>query len=187
MNLRLFLGTTDSRVSPVIDGQRMSTILTNNRVNSVITNYATDERVNSLTSDPTACQYVSKEIQLENGASSLKVLVAAHINKNCDIRAFYAINNEPGLEPIFVPFPGFDNINDRGEVIAVEDNDGQSDKLVVRTNTYGFDPQSIEYKDYNFTIDPLPTFRTYRIKIVLTSTNQVFVPRMKDLRCIALA
>ena len=187
LNLRLFLGTTDSRVSPVIDGQRMSTILTNNRVNSVITNYATDERVNSLTSDPTACQYVSKEIQLENGASSLKVLVAAHINKNCDIRAFYAINNEPGLEPIFVPFPGFDNINDRGEVIAVEDNDGQSDKLVVRTNTYGFDPQSIEYKDYNFTIDPLPTFRTYRIKIVLTSTNQVFVPRMKDLRCIALA
>jgi len=186
-NLRLRLGTTDSRVSPVIDGQRISAIFTSNRVNNVITNYATDERVNGLFTDPTACQYVSKEIQLENGASSLKVLVAAHINKNSDIRAFYAINDKPGFDPIFIPFPGYANLNDRGEVISVQDNDGSSDKLVPNTNTYGFNSQDIQFKDYTFTADQLPGFRSYRIKIVLTSTNQVYVPRIKDLRVIALA
>ena len=186
-NLRLRLGTTDSRVSPVVDGQRISAILTSNRVNSVITNYATDERVNGIFTDPTACQYISKEIQLENGASSLKVLVAAHINKDSDIRAFYAINDKPGFDPIFIPFPGYSNLNDRGEVISVQDNDGSSDKLVPDTNTYGFVPEEIEFRDYTFTADQLPGFRSYRIKIVLTSTSQVYVPRMKDLRVIALA
>ena len=185
--MRLNLGTTDSRVSPVIDGQRISAVLTSSRVNSVISDYATDERVNGLFTDPTACQYISKEIQLENGASSLKVLLAAHINKDCDIRAFYAINDEPGFNPIFVPFPGYSNLNDKGEVIAIQDNNGQSDKLIVDTNTYGFDSAELVYKDYTFTADQLPGFRCYRIKVVLTSTNQVYVPRMKDLRVIALA
>ena len=36
-------------------------------------------------------------------------------------------------------------------------------------------------------LEDLPQYRNYRIKIVLTSTNQVYVPRMKDLRVMALA
>jgi hypothetical protein len=44
MNLRVFLNTLDSRLSPVIDTQRVSVILTSNRVNSVIINYAEDSR-----------------------------------------------------------------------------------------------------------------------------------------------
>ena len=65
MNMRLLMNTTDTRVSPVIDGQRVSAILTSNRANSIITNYATDARVNVIENDPTACQYISKEIVLE--------------------------------------------------------------------------------------------------------------------------
>ena len=187
LNMRLLLGTTDSRVSPVVDGQRMSTVLTSNRVNSVISNYATDDRVNNVFNDPTACQYISKEIQLENSASSLKVLIASHINNFCDIRVFYAISEHPGFNPIFIPFPGYKNLNDKGEVIAVQDNNGESDKFITKSNTYGFDSDAIEYKDYTFTADTLPSFRNYRIKVVLTGTNQVYVPRMKDLRVMALA
>ena len=107
--------------------------------------------------------------------------------KISDIRAFYAINDKPGFDPIFIPFPGYSNLNDKGEVISVQDNDGSSDKLVPDTNTYGFVPEEIEFRDYTFTADQLPGFRSYRIKIVLTSTSQVYVPRMKDLRVIALA
>ena len=68
MNMRLLMNTTDTRVSPVIDGQRVSAVLTSNRANSIITNYATDARVNVIENDPTACQYVSKEIVLEQSA-----------------------------------------------------------------------------------------------------------------------
>ena len=102
MQMRLFLNTVDSRVS-VVDSQRVNTILTNNRVNTVIKNYATDNRANSAQNDPTACQYISKEINLEQNTTSLKVILDAHIHKDADIRA-HAISDRLGMEPIFTPF-----------------------------------------------------------------------------------
>ena len=187
MNLRLFMNTVDSRVSPVIDGQRVSVILTSNRVNNIIENYATDRRVNEIATDPTACQYISKEVILENSASSLKILVAAHINTQCDIRAFYYVSNEAGLTPIFVPFPGYSNLNTRGQIISSADSNGESDVFVSKTNTYGFTPESTDFREYVFTADNIPDFRSYRIKIVMTSTSQVYIPKIKDLRVLALA
>ena len=187
LNLRLSLATTDSRVSPVIDGQRMSVITTSNRVNNVINDYATDSRVNGIYTDPTACQNVSKEIQLENPGTSIKIILDAHIHQNSDIRAFYAISDKVGTSPIFVPFPGYSNLNSRGEVIAAQNSNGQSDKRVQKTNSYGFEAERLTYSEYTFTADKLPAFKTYRIKFILTSTSQVFVPRVRDLRVIALA
>lgn len=187
MNMRLFLSTTDTRVSPVIDTQRVSAILTSNRVNNIIENYATDPRVDTLGEDPTGCQYISKEIILENPASSIKIILAGHLTDVNDIRAFYCVNNKPGIEPIFTPFPGYKNINSRGQIISAEDSNGESDALVPKSNSYVFDGRDAGYREYTFTADQLPSFRTYRIKINLTSTNQCFVPRVKDLRVIALA
>ena len=186
MQIRVSLGTVDPRLSPVIDAQRICTILTSNRINDVVTNFATDLRVKTLTDDPTACQYISKEIALENPASSIKILLAAHIHPSSNVRAFYAIGDKEGFEPIFTPFPGFDNLNSRGEVVNFQDNDGQSDKFVPKTNEYGFE-ETTSFNDYTFTADSLPAFRYYRIKLLLTGTSQVYVPRIKDLRVMALA
>lgn len=65
LNMRLSLGTTNSKLSPVIDTQRVSMIFTSNRVNNAITDYANDQRVSDINADPSAFQYVSKEITLE--------------------------------------------------------------------------------------------------------------------------
>ena len=186
LQLRVTLGTTDSRLSPVIDAQRISTILISNRVNNVVTDFATDARVKTLLDDPTACQYVSKEIGLENPATSIKILLAGHIHTNANIRAFYAIGDTHSFEPIFTPFPGFNNLNNRGEIINAQDSDGLPDKFVHKNNDYGFLTSS-NFSDYTYTIDNLPAFRYYRIKLLLTGTSQVYVPRIKDLRVMALA
>ena len=187
MNLRMLLGTTDTRVSPVIDAQRISVITTSNRVNSVVTNYATDARVNTLTEDPTACQYISKEIVLENSATSIKILLSAHINALSDIRALYAIGEKQGFDPIFQLFPGYDNLDTRGQIIDRSLNNGQTDARFIKSDKYNFESENIDYKELTFTIDQLPAFKSYRIKLLLTSTSQVYVPRIKDLRVIALA
>ena len=187
MNIRLTLGTTNSKVTPVIDTQRISTIFTSNRVNDEIENYATDSRVNSINEDPSAFQYISGETTLETPASSIKIILDAHINLYSDIRAFYAISDNQNSEPIFIPFPGYDNLNSRGEIINFEDSDGSSDKFISSSSTLGFIPQELEYREYTFTADELPAFRSYRIKLVMTSTNQVYVPRVSNLRVIALA
>lgn len=187
MNLRVFLNTIDSRLSPVIDTQRVSVILTSNRVNSVITNYAEDSRVNSISGDPTAFQYLSKEITLENPGTSIKILLSAYNNLYSDIRAFYAISENQNFNPIFVPFPGYENLNSRGQIIDIQDNNGHPDAFVPLTSNTGFSQNDVPFAEYTFTVDQLPAFRSYRIKIIMTSTSQVYVPRLKDLRVIALA
>ena len=187
MNMTLFLNTTNTMVSPVIDGQRKNVILTSNRVNNAISNYATDNRINTVKTDPTACQYISREMILENNSTSLKVMLSAHINVDADIRVLYSINNKQGVDPIFTPFPGYSNLNYKGEVISAADNNGLPDKIVTKSNSTGFESESLEYSEYTFSAEDLPSFKSYRIKILLTSTNQVYVPRVRDLRVMALA
>ena len=187
MTLRLFLNSVDTRVSPMIDSQRMNTIFTTNRINNPITNYITDARVNGIDTDPSAFQYISRELSLENSASSLKITLNGYINTFSDIRAFYCVSSEPAANPIFTPFPGYLNLKSNGDIIDIKNNDGRSDTLIQKTNVLDFNSSNLEYKEYNFTMDNLEPFRYYRIKLVLTSTNQVYVPRVKDLRVIALA
>ena len=187
MNLRLTLGTVDTRLSPVLDTQRISTILTSNRVNSVIEDYATDARVDIINEDPSAFQYISKEIILENPASSIKIILDAHINLYSDIRAFYSISENQNFDPIFTPFPGYNNLNSRGQIINFENSNGLSDNFVSPSNSVGFTSPELEYKEYTFSTDQLPLFRSFRIKLIMTSTNQVYVPRVRNLRVISLA
>ncbi len=187
MNLRLRLDTTNTYLSPVIDTQRVSTILTSNRINSVISDYATDERPNSIFNDPSAFQYVSKEISLETPATSIKIILNAYVNSYCDLRGFYAISENPGFEPIFAPFPGYENLDFRSQIISQENSDGRPDRYVTPSSSLEFDSKLLDFKEYSFTADNLPPFRTYRIKLIATSTNQIYVPRIKDLRVIALA
>ena len=177
MNMTLSLTSNDSRLSPIIDTQRLSTILISNRVDKPITNFIEDNRVNSVDEDPNAFTYVSKENNLDSSATSIKLLLSAHINQYNDIRAFYAIGNDPNFEPIFEAFPGYSSLND-----------GTSDRKVPPANaSEGFDSVDLTFKEYEFTIDELPPFKNYRIKLVSTSTNQAYAPRIRDLRTIALA
>ncbi len=187
LSMRMSLNTVDSRVSPIIDTQRINCILTSNRVDQQITNYATDSRVNGIDTDPTAFQYMSREISLENPATSIKIILNAYLNTFNDIRAFYSVEEEPSSSPVFIPFPGHDNLNARGEVISAESNNGKPDAQIQKTNFLSVESKNLEYKEYTFTMDKLSPFKFYRIKLVLTSTSQVYCPRVKDLRVIALA
>ena len=185
--MRLFLGTTNTKLSPQIELNRCSVYAVSNRVNSEVVDYATDPRVNTIQDDPSACQYLSKEITLANPATSLKIITDAHIPTECDIRAFYAISSEPGLDPIFTPFPGYLNLDTRGQIIDEANNDGRSDTLVPTSSKRGFSVAETDFIEHEFSVDNLPSFRSYRIKIVMTSTDQVLVPQMRNLRVIALA
>ena len=59
-----------------------------------------------------------------------------------------------------------------------------SDEICAKTVS---EMDTLEFKEHTFTRDQLPSFKSFKIKILMTSTSQVYVPRMKDLRVIALA
>ena len=165
----------------------MSAILVPNRVDAPISNYKQDPRVNTLFDDPNACQYVSRENSLANSASSIKILLDAHINEFCDIRAYYAISTTPNFDPIFIPFPGYKNLDNNGQVISAAESDGLPDRLIPKVDAGGFNSNDVTFKEYEFNMEDLPQFKYYRIKFILTSTNQSYVPRVSNLRVITLA
>ena len=114
-------------------------------------------------------------------------MIEGHLTSRNDIRAFYAISDKENFNPIFVPFPGYANLDSDGQVIDPAKNNGQSNDFVIPTNEESFNPNELEFNPYEFIIDDLPSFKAYRIKIVATSTSQVYVPQMKALRVIAMA
>jgi hypothetical protein len=187
LTLNLNLSTANAYVSPVVDLDRVGMIFTSNRVNNAISNYATDERVSTLKDDPSSFVYATKPISLETPASSIKVILSAYINTQNDIRCLYAITDDPTSDLIYYPFPGYTNLTSSGDIISLSDSNGLPDKMISKTDVIGFDSDILDYREYEFTIDSLPAFRYFGIKLIGTSTNQAYPPRFKDLRVIALA
>jgi hypothetical protein len=187
LELNISMSTTNSFISPIVDLDRVSLILISNRINSPIKNYIEDSRVSTLREDPSAFVYATNIIELELPATSIKILVAAYINNSSDLRAFYAVKNDPSEESIYIPFPGFNNLNNSGQIINNSLSDGTPDKKVPKTDVLSFESNENIFRDYEFSVDNLSSFRYFTIKLVGSSTNQAFPPRLKDLRVIALA
>ena len=185
--MTLTLQTADTHLTPVIDLERISALTVSNRIDAPIANYKTDNRVNTIQDDPSSCQYISKENILENSATSIKIMMNAHINEYSDIRAFYAVSDSANFDPIFIPFPGWKNLNNQGNIIEVDQSDGRPDKFVPLEDVGKFKSNELQFREYTFTAKDLPTFKNYRVKFILTSSNQTWVPRVSDLRVITLA
>ena len=185
--LDLELTSSSSYISPAIDLDRTGMIFVTNRINNHIDNYATDNRVATLDDDPSSFVYATNPIELEAPATSIKVIVAAYVNLNSDLRALYAIQNDPSDELIYYPFPGYNNINNLGQIIDESLSDGRSDRKIIKTDILDFESESLPFIDYEFSVDNLASFKYFSIKLIGTASNQAFPPRIRDLRVIALA
>jgi hypothetical protein len=175
------MSTDDEKVSPMIDLDRVNLITISNRINSKVTNYATDSRVNSLTSDPTAATYLSNIVVLDKVADSLKVFLDAFKHPSSDIRLCYRIfrSDTPQQAQLWQLFPGYDNLDANSQVINQSNNNGRPDKRVA--NSIAED----NFNSYEFTASNLPQFNGFQIKILMSGTNSAFVPKIRDFRVIA--
>jgi len=179
--LQCFLSTEDTKVSPMIDLDRVNMITIMDRLNSKVSNYATDRRVNSLDSDPSAAIYLSKIVNLEKAADGLKVMFDAYRHSTNDIRVMYRVFriDAPPQYQLFELFPGFDNLDNLGRVIDPAKSNGKPDRRILSSTT------AADYKEYEFNVKNLPQFNGFQIKIVMSGTNFAYVPKIRDLRAIA--
>ena len=161
--------------SPQMRTDVANVILKRNRIDSPIGDYATDSRVNSLSDDPHASVYIGPRIQLENPATSIKVLMGVNKPETSDVRVLYRLfrTDSGETDPTFELFPGFSFADTN---VA----DGTSDTRILPS--FGG-----EYVEHVFTADNLDKFNALQIKIVLSGTNESEPPSIKDLRVIALA
>ena len=188
LTLAVSMNTSDSNLSPTIDLQGSNFRFGRNRLNNPISDYANDGRVNSITEDPHTGYYISRRTDLAQPATSLKVIVSSYRHSSADFRVLYELFrvDSNGIEQAFELFPGFDNMTDTNgdgfgdEVVDSILNNGKPDTF-TRASGDG------EYIDYQFSADNLAQFNGFRIKIVMSGTNEARAPRFRDFRVIALA
>jgi hypothetical protein len=114
----------------------------------------------------------------------LKVILSANISTFNDIRVLYQTyrSDSPNNGESFDLFPGYSNyeVDSLGikRVIDYSKNDGSSDSNAIKSDNEIFN-------EYEYSIDNLADFDSFRIKIVMSSENQAKPPLIKDLRGIA--
>ena len=169
-------------LSPVLDLERSSLITVFNRLNNIDSSsdvYPTSEYVSSESADgdQNSAIYLTKQVTLENRATSLKVLLAAHRPATNDIKVMYKILGVD--ESVDFQDLGFRYFNtDGGPDVTVQPSADIND-----------------FQDYVYTAGvtddgigtPLQEFIAFQIKIIMQGTNTSTPPRLKDLRVLALA
>ena len=169
-------------ISPVLDLERSSIIAITNRINNVDSSsdvYPTSEYVPSTAADgdQNAAIYLTKQVTLENRATSLKVLLAAHRPATNDIKLMYkvlAVDESVDFDTL-----GFRYFNTTGGPDATVQPSADINDFQDYVYTAGVTDEG--------TGTALPEFISFQIKIIMQGTNTSTPPRLKDLRVMALA
>jgi len=174
MDINISLSTSNENVSPIIDTARTSVITIANRVDKIdtsadigdIQNYVTSTEAEGDNNPPI---YMTKKITLELPATALRTMMAAVIQDTAEVEVYYKTLRTDSA----------DNFDDIGW--TPYNTNGESN-LIVSTSK-----DEIDFKDYLYTVDILPEFIAFSIKIVMKSTDSTKPPLIKDFRTIALS
>jgi len=164
--LELTLSTDNPDVSPVVDLENPNVILISNLVDNKVDDFESDNRPKIPGSDPNTAIYETKMINLEFVSNSLLVQFDGHREAEGDIKVFFKLIRGDGDDDhaTYIPF----------------NSNGSSDKVVNPNRTKN------SFSEYKFTAENTAQFKSFMIKVVMTSTNQAKPPRIKNFRAIAL-
>ena len=190
------LNSDDPNVSPVMDNQRSSAIVLGN----IINNTSTDEHKDAGSAD---VRFMTKKISLDDGqeAEDLKVFLTAYKPRNTGISVYARVHNHEDPQALsdkdFTPLTQITASTKYSDTLNEDDyveyeygfsanTDGQG--FLVSANSHARLNSSnnnvIAYKSDDGSI--YHTYKNYAIKIVLTASGTNIVPKVRDLRAIAL-
>ena len=180
--LRSRFSTNNTNVSPAIDVQKATSYVINNLINNVSTN-----ETGKSGGDANA-RYITKRVTLTENqtAEDLKVFITAYKPSQTEIRVYYKILN--AIDP--------DDFDDKSYVEMTQNSksgiNSVKDKLddfieyeytIASANKTGPDGE-VTYT--NAAGATFTGFNTFALKIVMTSSTDVVVPQIRDMRAIAL-
>ena len=188
LSIPITLSSDLDSLSPVIDTQRMSMVAVANQINKIDSSSdvfptSTYRAMTEPEGDNHSAIYLTKKINLETPATSLRVLFDAARESDADIKVlFKTLRVDDAFDFDEMSFKFF---NDDGTVSGSGGPD-----VVVRSS------ENInEFLEHEYTAgvtddgigSPLEEFVSFQIKIVMRTTNQTEPPRLKNLRVLALA
>jgi hypothetical protein len=168
--LTLALTTPSDHLSPVIDTKRLSATVITNRINNPISGTTPDFKAETTNiGGSAAAKYITRPILLENESTSLDVRLSAYVPSTGAVKMYYRLSNADDAR----------NMDDLAWIAF--NGDGTSDAAV--------DPSDDGYtfKEYGYSFTGGSSFTAFALKIVITGSSSSYVPRVKDMRGIALA
>ena len=123
-------------------------------------------------------KYISRRVTLEDtfDAQDLKVFLNAYKPKDTDIKVFYKVHNADDPE----------DFDDKPYVMFTQETDSNlvsSNESDIKSYVFRTSANNITYTSSNITYDK---FKTFAIKIVLGSASTAIIPKVKDMKAIAL-
>jgi len=177
VRVRMNNTTTDDRISPLIDIQRAHAILYSNIIDyndasdsdegNILLNYVAETDKGEGSS---IAKHVAKEVRLERVSNGLKIFFGAHVPLEGKIDTYYR-TVAPGSDVDIRSLPWIATSYD-----AEPPKDQNPNKLRNYEVTLG--------GEFANTLDE---FDRYQVKLVLNSKSSSKVPRVRDLRTIAVA
>ena len=166
----LTLASTNSKVSPVIDTQRMSMIAIQNRLTNPLSgNTPSFVADTAATGSSSSAQYITRAISLENPSQALDIRLTANVRSTSEIEMFYRTTSADESRKIedltWTPF----------------NTDGSPDTAVSPAE------DDDTFKEHKFSASSINSFTGFQLKIVLKGTVSSYPPVIKDMRGIALA
>ena len=188
LSIPLTMSSDIDALSPVLDLQRASMIAVANQVNQIDSSsdvYPTSiyKSMTQPDGDNHSAIYLTKKIDLENPATSLRVILDAVRSPESSIKILFKtlrVDDEFDFAEM-----GFKFFNDDGTVSG----SGLPDVTTRPSES------RVEYLEHEYTAgvtddgigSPLEEFISFQIKIVMRTTNQALPPLLRQLRVLALA
>ena len=168
LNLKLL--TTNTKVSPVLDTQRMSAFMISNRLNNP-TSGNTPDFVDDIasTGSSTAALYLTKPVVLENSSTSLDVRLTSNVRSSSVVQVYHRTlgpEDDRKIEDLsWTPF----------------NTDGSEDTTVTPAE------DDTTFREYKYSVASLNPFTSLQIKIVMKGSISSYPPIVRDMRTVALA
>jgi len=190
------VSTSDPNVSPVIDMARTNGIV----IENVINNDSTDEH---KTVGDAEMRYMTKPVELADGqdAEDLKVFLTAYKPSGADVEVYARIHNPEDGEAFddkdFTPLTQITASNTFSDSVDRTDFREFEFGFAANTDGQGFLTTANSHARLNTSNNEVVTYRagdgsihatykTFALKIVMTSTGTNIIPLVKDMRAIAL-
>jgi hypothetical protein len=188
LSVPITLSSEIDALSPVIDTQRLSMVAVANQINQIDSSsdvYPTSiyKSMTEPEGDNNSAIYLTKKINLENPATSLRVILDAVRSSDSSIKILFKtlrVDDEFDFSEMAFKF-----FNDDGTVAGSGGPD-----ITTRPSE-----KNNEYIEHEYTAgvtddgigSPLEEFIAFQIKLVMRTTNQALPPLLKNLRVLALA
>ena len=121
-------------------------------------------------------KYVTKEVSIDNPATAINVKTTVNTSDIENIRILYRIKKSSSQE----------NFEDIEWVYFNETGSPDHDVIASSENSISaITEKQSSYQELSYSVEDLPEFSSFAIKIVMKSSNPAFIPKVQDLRVVA--